>query len=213
MTGSRVRRVIPGELAGQPREDDARTRRFDYSALARRARSGRAPVAPSGAEQEAAAGDAARESVRAFHWREESSRHPDSDETAQADDHAAAIEREAVVQQVSSASVPVVDALFRTQGHFLELASSLANEVAAFCADPAVGSAGNWDVQMPLDKAVLPDTTLYLSLSPFQLSLRFDTSSIEVKTLLLHHSAMLKHEIDSLLRAWSTPRDIELMVW
>jgi len=109
--------------------------------------------------------------------------------------------------------VPVVDALFRTQAHFLELATSLASEVAAFCADPAIGSAGNWDVQMPLDQAILPDTTLYLSLSPFQLSLRFDTSSIETKTLLLHHSTMLEREIASLLKAWNAPRDIELMVW
>jgi type III secretion control protein HpaP len=213
MTGSRVRRIIPGELAAQRRDDDARAPSFDYSALARRARQRRASIAPACADDEPAAGGAARDTLQPFHWREASSPNARSDAAADADDEAAASQRDAVIRQVSNASVPVVDALFRTQDHFLELARSLANEVAAFCADPAVGGAGNWDVQMPLDRSILPDTTLYLALSPFQLSLRFDTSSIEVKTLLLHHSTMLERELDSLLRAWSTPRDIELMVW
>ncbi len=213
MSGSRVRRIIPGEIAARQRDDDARARRFDYSALVRRVRPGRTPIATTSAEQEAAASDAISEPIRRFDWHDESDTNARPDEAADADDGATASQRETLVQQVSAASVPVVDALLRTQGRFLELASSLANEVATFCADPAIGNGGNWDVQMPLDKSILPDTTLYLSLSPFQLSLRFDTTSIEVKTLLLHHSTMLEREIDSLLRAWSTPRDIELMVW
>jgi len=213
MIESRVRRIIPGELRAQQKADDARTRRFDYAALARRARPGRAPVGPADGGQETAASAVVDEPAHLFHWREDASRDRHVDEPTDADDGTAASQREALVQQVSSASVPVVDALFRTQAHFLELATSLASEVAAFCADPAIGSAGNWDVQMPLDQAILPDTTLYLSLSPFQLSLRFDTSSIETKTLLLHHSTMLEREIASLLKAWNAPRDIELMVW
>jgi len=213
MIESRVRRVIPGELGAQQKADDTRARRFDYAALARRARPGRAPVSPSDSGREAAGSAVVDELPQLFHWRDDSSRDSRADKPIDADDQASASQREALVQQVSSASVPVVDALFRTQADFLELATSLASEVAAFCADPAIGSAGNWDVQMPLDKTILPDTTLYLSLSPFQLSLRFDTSSVETKTLLLHHSTMLEHEIDSLLKAWNAPRDIELMVW
>jgi type III secretion control protein HpaP len=213
MIDSRIRRIIPGELSAQQKADDARTRRFDYAALARRTRPGRTTVATSDTGGESPTADAVRESIRLFQWREESSRNGQDGESIDADDEAAAKQREALVQQVSSASVPVVDALFRTQGHFLELATSLANEVAAFCADPAVGRAGNWNAQIPLDPSILPDTTLYLSLSPFQLSLRFDTSSIETKSLLLHHSTMLEREIDSLLTAWSAPREIEIMVW
>lgn len=213
MIESRVRRIIPGEPGTPQRAEDTRTRRFDYAALARRARREQAAVSQSGAARESAAGDAAREAMQLFDWRERSGRDGHADETDDVGDQAAASQRDTLVQQVSSASVPVVDALFRTQGHFLELATSLANEVAAFCADPAVSGSGNWDVQMPLDKTILPDTTLYLSLSPFRLSLRFDTSNIETRTLLLHHSTMLEREIDALLKAWSAPRDIELMVW
>lgn len=213
MIESRVRRIIPGELRAQQKADDARARRFDYAALARRARSGQSPAAPADDEQEAATGAVVAGPAHLFHWRDDATREDHAGDRIDTDDAAAASQREALVQQVSSASVPVVDALFRTQAHFLELATSLASEVAAFCADPAIGSAGNWDVQMPLDKTILPDTTLYLSLSPFRLSLRFDTSSIETKTLLLHHSTMLEREIDSLLKAWNAPRDIELMVW
>lgn len=211
MIESRVRRIIPGELGAHRKTDDARAHRFDYAALARRARLSRA-ISPAAAGHETAEGGAGSAPAPLFHWREDAGDHGGADEHVEADEQAAR-QRDALVQQVSSASVPVVDALLRTQGHFLELATSLASEVAAFCADPAVGSAGNWDVQMPLDKTILPDTTLYLSLSPFQLSLRFDTSSIETKTLLLQHSTMLEREIDSLLKAWSAPRDIELMVW
>jgi len=97
-------------------------------------------------------------------------------------------------------------------------AKAIASRVSAgamppWHADPAIGDAGNWEVRIPLDERILPDTTLYLSLSRFWLSLRFDTRGIETRQLLFDHSAMLERELASLLNAWGTPRDIELTVW
>ncbi|WP_429496230.1 type III secretion system protein SctP [Paraburkholderia youngii] len=115
----------------------------------------------------------------------------------------------APLQCLPAATMPAVDALFRTQGKFLELA----RDVATFCVDPAISDAGSWEVRIPLDARILPDTTLYLSLSRFWLSLRFDARSIETRQLLFDHSAMLEREVGALLDAWATPRNIELTVW
>ncbi|OAJ61461.1 hypothetical protein A6V36_24100 [Paraburkholderia ginsengiterrae] len=210
MIESRSLRIIPGDIAAEQQADEARSRAFDYAGLARRARLQRLAVRSQIAGNEQVKdenNDHGR--PRLFESRDDE----DSDQSTEAGDRLTAGQREAVTQRVSGATLPVVDALFRTQGQFLELATSLATEVTAFCANPAIGNAGNWEVQIPLDPAVLPDTTLYLSLSCFVLSLRFDTSSAETKQLLLNHSAMLEREIDSLLKAWGAPREIELTVW
>jgi type III secretion control protein HpaP len=221
MIGSRSLRIIPGDIAAdiaaekqaEKQADEARTRAFDYACLARRARMQRLAARTQHADNEPISGesdDAGGGRPRMFESRDDE----DSDNSADpARDRLTAGQRAAVTQRVSGATLPVVDALFRTQSQFLELATSLATEVTAFCANPAIGNAGNWEVQIPLDPAVLPDTTLYLSLSCFVLSLRFDTSSVETKQLLLNHSSMLEREIDSLLKAWGAPREIELTVW
>lgn len=213
MIESRVRRIIPGAPGSPPATADTPTRRFDYAALARRARARQANVGNPDAAPETTVDESDLQPMQTLRRHEGSDDEGQADGANDVDEQAAAHQHATLVEQVSSGSVPVVDAIFRREGQFLELATSLANEVAAFCADPAVGASGNWDVQMPIDETILADTTLYLSLSPFQLSLRFDTANIESKTLLLHHSTMLEREIGSLLRAWSAPRDIELMVW
>lgn len=212
MIESRSLRIIPGDIATEQQADEARTRAFDYAGLARRARMQRLAVRSQIAGNEPVtdeSNDTGGGRPRMFESRDDE----DSNQPTGAGDRLTAGQREAVTQRVCGATLPVVDALFRTQGQFLELATSLATEVTAFCANPAIGNAGNWEVQIPLDPAVLPDTTLYLSLSCFVLSLRFDTSSAETKQLLLNHSAMLEREIDSLLKAWGAPREIELTVW
>jgi type III secretion control protein HpaP len=222
-------RIIPSDADSRPAADAARARRFDYAALVRRTRSQRTPVSfdeaagASQAECACAANGAADDDAHANRFGDDHARDSSAETEAETEAHAAdesarASERaiaahEALLQRLPPATMPAVDALFRTQGHFLELARSLAREVAAFCADPAIGDAGNWEVRIPLDERILPDTTLYLSLSRFWLSLRFDTRGIETRQLLFDHSAMLERELASLLNAWGTPRDIELTVW
>ncbi|MBW9102111.1 type III secretion system protein SctP [Paraburkholderia phenoliruptrix] len=229
---SRPLRIIPADSDQRQADRTTRARRFDYAALVRRTtRSPRPPVCSSEAADAAQAdyvAGTAGGSNRAAHERSSDDAQPRDDaqardssadtEVATADEGARAsaaalAAHDALLQRLPAATMPAVDALFRTQGHFLELARSLAREVAAFCADPAIGEAGNWEVRMALDERILPHTTLYLSLSRFWLSLRFDTRGIETRQLLFDHSAMLERELAALLNAWGTPRDIELTVW
>ncbi|WP_013592498.1 type III secretion system protein SctP [Paraburkholderia phenoliruptrix] len=220
-------RIITSDAGERPAADAdaARARRFDYAALVRRARAQRAPVsfeeAATATHADCAGEESghARNSAHALRARDghahDSSAGPEADapDDGALASAAAMAAHDALLQRLPAATMPAVDALFRTQGHFLELARSLAREVAAFCADPAIGDAGNWEVRIALDERILPDTTLYLSLSRFWLSLRFDTRGIETRQLLFDHSAMLERELAALLNAWGTPRDIELTVW
>ncbi len=221
---SRPLRIIPGDAEPQPLPDDARARRFDYATLARRVRARKPPGRDAGASGDTSAAE--RHDTSAYGQ-------PTGDDTQDgaADNAGSARGADAgsplaghsnaapptsddlLPERLAHVTLPIVDSMFRTQSHFLELATSLATEVAAFASDQAIGDAGNWEVQMPLDRAILPDTTLYLSLSRFRLSLRFDTPDADTKQLLLQHSALLERELDQLLRAWGTPRDIELSVW
>ena len=107
----------------------------------------------------------------------------------------------------------MVSAIFERQQRVLDLVGPLAREIGGFCSDAAIARAGNWEAQIRLDGRLFPNTTLYLTLSPFTLHLRFDTLDSEVKQLLLDHSSMLERELDATLRAWGEARDIELTVW
>lgn len=221
---SRPLRIIPGDAEPQPLPDEARAKRFDYAALARRVRARRPPGRDAGAsgDTSTAESDAPPAHGRptgggtsddaADNGNDTYGDNPGSPLAGQSN-AAPPTSDDLLPERLAHVTLPIVDSMFRTQSHFLELATSLATEVAAFASDQAIGDAGNWEVQMPLDRAILPDTTLYLSLSRFRLSLRFDTPDADTKQLLLHHSALLERELDQLLRAWGTPRDIELSVW
>lgn len=213
---ARALRIIAGELDPRTGPVHAKARRFEYAALARQGRArivstqpgaeqdqnGTADGAPPSEETHAAAAGLAGVADGA----NRPARHDDRGAIAQRD-------ADALGERVSGATQPVVDALARVQHRFLALAVSVAQEVAAFCGDPAIAGAGNWEVQLPLDGAIFPDTMLYLSLSHFTLSLRFDTQSTQVRQLVLQYSALLERELDALLRASNAPRDIELTVW
>jgi len=198
-------RIIRTNLDISQKVDDARKHRFDYATLARRARVQRPLSQAAGSEIDGDPGGGER-----FAGRREADH--DAVEPAHDDDFATR-QHAALAAQVGSATLPAVNALLRRQNRFFELAMSLATEVAAFCSDQAIDDAGNWEAKIPLDPHVLADTTLYMSVSRFRLSLRFDTACTETRQLLLCHSGILERELDSLLTAWGTPRDIELTIW
>ncbi|WP_144150200.1 type III secretion system protein SctP [Paraburkholderia sp. BCC1885] len=129
------------------------------------------------------------------------------------DDAPDSVERLALRARVAGAAMPVVSAVYQQQQRCLQLLGSLAREIGAFCSDRAIADAGNWEVQLPLDKKLLPQTTLYLSLSRFRLQLRFDAPDQAARQLLLDHSSLLERELDTMLRAWGEAREIELTVW
>jgi len=128
--------------------------------------------------------------------------------TARRNAHAAA----SLAERISTASAPVVDAVYRQQNRFIELTARIAHEIAEFCSNRAIARAGNWDVCLPLDPAVLPDTTLYLSLSSLCLQLRFDAHDPSSRQLLWQHSRLLDRELTELLCAWGEPRQIEILI-
>ncbi|UIF88541.1 type III secretion system protein SctP [Cupriavidus sp. UYPR2.512] len=218
----RLLRIISSDTDQRLAASPPRARRFDYAALARRTRSLRPAVS---VDDETAV-------VQTDSTPRNATSGPDAIrvEDNQANNSSAITEAyaavegtrasggtiaapEALLQHLPSARRPAVGALFHAQGNFQILACFLAREVAAFCGDPSINEAGNWEACIPLHEHILPDTTLYLTFSRFRVSLRFDTRAIETSQLLYDHSTMLECELASLLNAWGTPRDIELIVW
>lgn len=84
----------------------------------------------------------------------------------------------------------------------------LARRVGLLCrrADPAFQS---WQVTVPLDPAVLPETDLHLSLSPHRLALRFQTQSSYSLRLVSEHTGRL---VALLEQALPYARDIDVEV-
>jgi type III secretion control protein HpaP len=118
-----------------------------------------------------------------------------------------------LAERIGSVCAPIVDAAYRQQGQFIDLTARVAREVAAFCANRAVTQSGNWEICMQLDPRILPETTLYLTLSPRCLQLRFDTRNASSRQLLLQHGRLLDRELSALLDAWGEPREVDIAVW
>lgn len=233
---SRHVRVIPGEADNDTPEDAAsrsasRGRGFDYASLLGRRRAlhrlnnnadADAHAGSQGGSHEDANEDAETASAPAapqpFFPHEGDAGHDAAEESTGSGSGAnteltLSPERLAIGARVADAAQPVVSAVYRQQQRFVQLLGSLAREIGAFCGDPSIAEAGNWEVQLPLDQKLLPHTTLYLTLSRFSLQLRFDTTDTAARQLLLEHSALLERELDTLLRAWGEAREIELTVW
>jgi type III secretion control protein HpaP len=115
--------------------------------------------------------------------------------------------------RIGAVCAPSVDAAYRQQEPFIALIGRVAREVTAFCAHRAITQSGNWEVRMPLDPRILPETTLYLTLSPHCLQLRFDTQDASSRQLLLQHGQMLDRELSALLDAWGEPREVDIAIW
>ncbi|PQV53157.1 type III secretion system protein SctP [Paraburkholderia sp. BL21I4N1] len=235
---SRHVRVIPGEADTGTADDAAarsasRGRGFDYASLLGRRRAvlrlnhqGDAHAGagsqddPSAHDAEAVEHASIPAAPQPFFSHDEGSSPQTAEDAAGSRANGAASaghtplpERLAIGSRVEDAAQPVVSAVYRQQQRFVQLLGSLAREIGAFCGDPSIAEAGNWEVQLPLDQKLLPQTTLYLTLSRFSLQLRFDTTDTVARQLLLEHSALLERELDTLLRAWGEARDIELTVW
>jgi type III secretion control protein HpaP len=139
--------------------------------------------------------------------------HAQQDEPHHHEEHEARADESALAERIGHVCVPIVDAVYRQQGQFIDLTARVAREVAAFCANPAVTRSGNWEVQMNLDPRILPDTTLYVTLSPRSLQLRFDAQDTSSRQLLLQHHRMLDRELTTLLEAWGEPREVDIAIW
>lgn len=94
---------------------------------------------------------------------------------------------------------------------FARVTEYLLNQVSDFCSDRTVLENGNWQMQMQLDPDIMPGSSLHLSLSGFELMLRFDTSDPVSKALISKHAGTLKQRLTTLLEERGTPREIEIV--
>jgi type III secretion control protein HpaP len=78
------------------------------------------------------------------------------------------------------------------------LLDSVVSSVAEFCANPAVFSSSPWRISVPLDRALLPGCALSLTLSDFDLTLRFSTNDTASQQLILKHADTLRERLESL---------------
>ncbi|MDP9650489.1 type III secretion system protein SctP [Paraburkholderia caledonica] len=134
------------------------------------------------------------------------------DDERDADQHRAP-DRTTVAGRVGAGSAPVIEAVYMQQQGFIELAASIAREVARLSANRFVAESGSWELTMRLDPNLLADTVLNLTLSLAGLSLRFDVQDAQAKQLLLLHSGMLERQLKALLDSWSEPRSLTLTIW
>jgi len=137
----------------------------------------------------------------------------DGDDGALAGESARAAAERGLGQDIVAATWPVVEEVARVAESFAALTAVLAREVAAFCADPAIGRAGNWDARIALDQRTFAHTTLHLQLSQFRLALRFDAADAATRQLICDHGSALERELRKLMVAWGEPRDIDITVW
>lgn len=75
----------------------------------------------------------------------------------------------------------------------------IALRVAEFCNATPVRSAGSWEAWLDIDQGLVAQTTLFLRLSPDQLSLRFNTSSPDARELLWCGRQRLEAALNSTL--------------
>ncbi|RKP44567.1 type III secretion system protein SctP [Trinickia fusca] len=119
---------------------------------------------------------------------------------------------ETLAQQLQRHETPYLDVLANEQQQLLMLVDYLANRVADFCTDPAVLAQGHWEIRLALDPKILPGCTLAMTLSYFDLTLRFEAEQIRSKQLVLHHGDVLKQRLEVLLAQHNVPRTVEIVV-
>ncbi|MFC0402805.1 type III secretion system protein SctP [Paraburkholderia rhizosphaerae] len=221
MGGSTVNpRVIPAlsvdtDDAGHERpRTTARRSRIDYAALVRRAqlrgerRTGLAlrnfpvvPTDPEPAESEAVSSVASEAGSDADAQTSDTGSEP----PLHADERRLLRER-----QLNELAAPFIASLAQQEARVAQLMHFLAARVADFCTDAAVVASGAWTIRIRLDEARLPDCTLHLTLSRFDLTLRFETSSDRTRQLVCRHADILRKSLTSLLYELETPRDVSI---
>lgn len=202
-------------IPGLPTDDALPVRRDrygDYAALIRlrRARTVDAPAPDALVEPPVAHGDPADDAAP-DHSPEEAPQQAATAHVASAGQRRS----DAPAPQVrTQASGPVAAvAPCASTARFMRLAEYLMGRIADFCSDPGVLKRGNWDIQIPIDPALMPGCTLRLGLSHFDLTLRFDTTDAQTKQLISHHCETLKMHLDALLRQYGTSREIQIFTW
>jgi type III secretion control protein HpaP len=223
--------AIEEDAGDAPASPAQARRRFDYAALIRRARLGaretQARMNPTlGADEAHSSADGSRSggeptsTTDAAHAdrfalaqqggarkRASLTDHPHTDLVEPPTLSAA----ESLEQRLQRLDAPYLDVLARDQQTAFLLLDYLTARVADFCTDPAVLAQGHWTMRLTLDPAILPDCTLALTLSYFDLTLRFDSRDPASRQLVLHHADVLKQRLEALLEQYDAPRTVEIL--
>ena len=85
----------------------------------------------------------------------------------------------------------------------------IAKTVARFCNERQVDASEGWQVRMPLNRDVLPETVMQLAISPYWLQLRFETSDDGSRNLLFKHRDALTEMIGNSL---NRRRDVAISI-
>jgi type III secretion control protein HpaP len=207
-------RIIPVEPAGPdeapPPRPPARRRGFDYATLLRQARlrSERAMLRKLRDADARGASDAGHddEALPAL-----SNETMPLDECT-GDDSAGQESIRARERRQEEYTAPFVAALANQQARIAGLMQFLATRVVDFCSDDAVIEHGSWMIRIKLDPALLPECTLELGLSRFDLTLRFETEQESTRKLICRHEDILKEQLVALLQQMDTPREVAIDV-
>lgn len=211
---SRDARALPPPDDASPRAARG-ARRFDYAALLAARRTVVRPVSdapPASRQQDDPSAEPDPSSARAEHFPLISNER-DTPASDPAPTSAELAESRTIAARIASAAAPIATVTLQEQRDHLGLLGVLSREIAAFCGDPAVAAGGQWEAHVVLNDRILASTELHVSLSHFDLQLRFDTQDREARQLLLAHSVALEQELDTMLRAWGQPRTVRLTVW
>jgi hypothetical protein len=87
-----------------------------------------------------------------------------------------------------------------TAAHGEVLAQQLADRIARFCSLSGASDDAAWEVTLPMNPAVLPDTLLHLQLSPSRIAIRFETSSTRSAGLIYDNVDRLRTRLSDALR-------------
>ncbi|WP_175730817.1 type III secretion system protein SctP [Burkholderia ambifaria] len=113
-------------------------------------------------------------------------------------------------RHLDALAAPFLTALSRQEARVAGLMHFLADRIADFCTDEAVAAHGNWSIHLRIDPALLPECALHLTLSHFDLVLRFETPSEPVRALICRHEDTLKQRLVSLLAHLRMPREVAI---
>jgi type III secretion control protein HpaP len=201
-------RIIPAETGGPdepPPRPPARRSGFDYAALLRQAR-----VRAERAMLRNSRGNAAHSATDST---DEDAKPPAPPESAvelepHGDDAATRSSIEDRERRQEANAAPFVAALAQQHARIAGLTQFLVARVADFCSDEAIVEHGNWTIRIRLDPALLPECTLELNLSRFDLMLRFDADQESTRKLICRHADLLRHQLIVLLQQMETPREV-----
>ncbi|RDU96754.1 type III secretion system protein SctP [Trinickia dinghuensis] len=186
-------------------------RGFDYAALVRRAHR-RAQAAQTSARTE-------QDPRRATDRRDDAdpldapppSAADEPEETLETDPEHRTDETDPAARRHADAlAMPFVATLAAQQAHMAQLMHFLANRIADFCSDRAIVASGHWSARLPLDDKLLPECVLHLTLSHFELALRFEARDPAVRRLICAHQAVLERQLETLLDTLDCPRDVSV---